>query len=261
MAVGWRAVATRGAVTVGGIAMVVAMASACDANGGTVGLDGLSDGEHLLEGHVTRVVDGDTIHVRVGDSDTVVRLLGIDTPEVRRPNTPVQCWGPQASDRAERLMPEGTAVRLRTDPSQDVRDRYGRLLAHVYLGDRDGPDSVNRTMIAEGHARWYVYRNQPTRHADSFRRAQNDARQAGRGLWGPPCNGRTTAPSRTVAAAPPAPRVEGERCDPNYRGACVPPYPPDIDCDAIGVPVQIVGADPHNLDGDGNGRGCERFGT
>jgi hypothetical protein len=51
------------------------------------------------------------------------------------------------------------------------------------------------------------------------------------------------------------------RCDRNYGGGCVPPYPPDLDCAdirALGIaPVRVIGSDPHRLDGDGDGLGCE----
>jgi hypothetical protein len=57
-----------------------------------------------------------------------VRLIGIDTPETRHPSEPVQCFGPAASARTARLLPAGQRVRLVTDGTQDVRDRYGRLL-------------------------------------------------------------------------------------------------------------------------------------
>ncbi|MCA1846014.1 MAG: thermonuclease family protein, partial [Actinobacteria bacterium] len=85
-----------------------------------------------LHGTVSRNVDGDTIHVRVGGREDTVRFLGIDTPETKRPGTPVLCFGPAASERTARILPPGTAVRLVTDPTQATRDRYGRLLAYVY---------------------------------------------------------------------------------------------------------------------------------
>src|SRR4051794_2391845 len=85
-----------------------------------------------LQGTVSRNVDGDTIHVRVRGFETTVRLIGIDTPESRRPGSPVQCFAAAASERTARILSPGTAVRLETDPTQDTRDRYGRLLAYVY---------------------------------------------------------------------------------------------------------------------------------
>lgn len=211
----------------------------------------------VLEGTVSRVVDGDTIQVRVRGFDTVVRLIGVDTPETRHPSRPVECWGPEATARARALMPEGAPVRLQGDPSQDLRDRYGRLLAHVYTGGRTGAESVNRALIAAGAGRVYVHRGVPFRHVEAFRLAERRARAGARGLWGPPCRGVTRSPE-PARTAPPAPSPAGA-CDPNYTGACVPVYPPDVDCADIGRPVTVVGADPHNLDGDRNGRGCERF--
>src|SRR6476469_2975663 len=76
---------------------------------------------------VTRVVDGDTIVVRIGGRDENVRVLGIDTPETHKPDTPVECYGPEASNRLVALLPAGTVVRLVRDV--ESRDRYGRLLA------------------------------------------------------------------------------------------------------------------------------------
>ncbi|WP_435084586.1 thermonuclease family protein [Gordonia hongkongensis] len=126
---------------------------------------------------VTRVIDGDTIVVSTDtDPALTVRLLGIDTPEVRKPHTPVQPCGPQASDRTRALAAPGTAVRLEYDPTQDHTDRYGRALAYVWIGDT----MLNHTLVAEGWARTYVYNHQPGRHAD----AQRDAQAARAGVWG-----------------------------------------------------------------------------
>ncbi len=114
--------------------------------------------------------------------------------------------------------------------------------------------------VAAGAGRAYVYGGVPFRYAPAFTRAEAAARAAGRGLWGPPCRGRTSTTTTIAEDAPPPPAAGGEgRCDPNYRGACVPMYPPDVDCAAVGRPVTVVGADPHHLDGDGNGRGCEGY--
>lgn len=214
-------------------------------------------GPVVLTGTVNRVVDGDTIGVTVRGFATTVRLVGVDTPETRAPGIPVQCFGPQAAIRARTLLPEGAAVRLVTDPGQDMRDRYGRLLAYAY---RQGSRlSANYRLVASGHAKVHVHdRASPFRHADSYRRAERAARVARRGLWGPPCFGDTTRP----AAAPPEPRpltAAPPGCDPNYRGACVPVSTTDLDCPEIGARVQVVGSDPHRLDGDGDGWGCETY--
>src|SRR4051794_7990152 len=80
-------------------------------------------------GKVTRVVDGDTIHVAVGGRDETVRYIGVDTPESVKPGTPVQCFAKRASAFNDRLV-AGERVRLVRDAEE--RDRYGRLLAYVY---------------------------------------------------------------------------------------------------------------------------------
>ena len=120
---------------------------------------------------ITRVVDGDT--VKVGAQ--TVRLIGIDTPEVY---FGVECGGRQASAYAKRF--EGRRVRLRTDPTQATYDRYGRLLAYV---DLVGGGSMNAGMIRAGWADVYVYNGVPFQRVRPFRRAQTQARTAGRGVW------------------------------------------------------------------------------
>src|SRR5262245_48650750 len=81
---------------------------------------------------IVRVVDGDTVEARLGGEVEDVRLIGIDTPETVKPGAPVECFGPQASHFAHRLL-EGRRVRLVFGAER--RDPYGRLLAYLYLGD------------------------------------------------------------------------------------------------------------------------------
>lgn len=66
-----------------------------------------------------------------------------------------------------------------------------------------------------------------------------------------------------VLSIPVAAATAGVRdgCEANYIGACVPPLPPDLDCDDIGVPLRVIGTDWHKLDADGDGIACEQFGT
>lgn len=215
-----------------------------------------------LAGRVTRVVDGDTIHVEVRGQRTVVRLIGIDTPETVHPSKPIQCWGPQASARTKRLLPIGARVRLESDPSQDTRDRFGRFLGYVYLGNRGGAASVNRALVAAGAAKSYVYAGVPFRFVRAFDAAEQRARTRRIGLWGPPCRGdiEQAVPRSASRPAPgPAPAAPTGNCDPNYSGACVPVYPPDVNCGDIRRPVTVVGTDVHGFDRDGDGAGCESY--
>lgn len=129
-----------------------------------------------LHARVLRVVDGDTIKVRLdGGSVERVRYIGVDTPESVKPGTPVQCFAKKASHYNASLV-DGRAVTLRLDAEQ--RDRYGRLLAYVYAG----PEFVNRLLVARGYARTLTIPPNVA-HADEFARLARRAREDGRGLW------------------------------------------------------------------------------
>ena len=127
---------------------------------------------------VTRVVDGDTIAVRLDGRTEKVRYIGMDTPETVKPNSPVECFGKEASAHAAELLPDGTPVRLVLDVEE--RDRYDRVLAYVYRAD-DGL-FVNLAMATDGYAGVLTYPPNVA-HTDQFRAAVADARSAGRGLW------------------------------------------------------------------------------
>jgi endonuclease YncB( thermonuclease family) len=151
-----------------------------------------------IRARVTEVIDGDTIRVRslerTGRSSYTVRLIGIDTPETKRPGTPVECGGPEGSANLERIA-AGRRVRLRTDPTQDTFDRYDRLLAYIKL--RGGPDAAI-AQLRGGWAKVYVYGGMPFERVRAFRRAQRSARRQDRGVWGE-CGGSFHAPARASA--------------------------------------------------------------
>lgn len=137
---------------------------------------------------VTKVTDGDTIHINMNGIDEKVRLIGINTPETVDPRTTVQCFGKEASDRMKSLA-NGKIVSLEFDDSQNYRDSYGRLLAYVYLEDGQ---MLNRKMIADGYAYEYTYMT-PYKYQKEFRELQTFARTSGRGLWAKDtCNGNKT---------------------------------------------------------------------
>jgi micrococcal nuclease len=127
---------------------------------------------------VVRVVDGDTIIVRLAGKNERVRLIGIDTPESVKPNTPVQCFALEASARTKALLPVGSAVKLVRDV--DLRDRYGRLLAYVYRASDNL--FVNLSLAADGYASAYTFPPNVA-HAGEFVAAAGEARDAGRGRW------------------------------------------------------------------------------
>jgi micrococcal nuclease len=125
---------------------------------------------------VSRVIDGDTFTIIDRGREDRVRMIGVDTPETVKPGSPVQPLGPQASSFTKKLI-EGKNVRLEYDVEK--RDRYGRLLAYVYLEDGS---LVNGRLVEEGLA---VTLTVPpnVKMADRFNSLQKKARQQKKGIW------------------------------------------------------------------------------
>jgi micrococcal nuclease len=118
---------------------------------------------------VGRVADGDTFRCVDGRR---VRLIGIDSPESQQ-----QPYGARARSALLEMLPSGATVRLETDVVP--LDRYGRLLAYVWVG----PTLVNEAMVRDG---WAVLYTMPpnVKYVEWLIRAQNEARARGAGLWG-----------------------------------------------------------------------------
>jgi micrococcal nuclease len=266
-----------------------------------------------LKALVIRVSDGDTIHVRlVGGRRQPVRLIGIAAPDRG------WCYSAAAARRA-RSLALGRRVSLIGDPTQRVRDGYGRLLAYVIVGKRD----LGRSLLAGGYA--YLYAPGGTfARIRSYRAHERPARRKRLGLWSacrpaiavpespsapprlpppppaPPAPPPTPAPEPPVSPSPspepppapgpadcgdgidndsdgaidypadagcsdPADRSEftdAPDCHPSYPTLCIPPPPPELNCDELldrdfTVRHDVADPDPHRFDPDRNGIGCE----
>ena len=128
------------------------------------------------EAKVTRVIDGDTAELAGGAK---VRFLGIDAPEMERDGRLAEFMAHQSKDYVVGLI-QGKTVRLEYD--RERYDRYGRLLAYLYLPDGA---MVNQAVVRQGLAR--VYSQVPNvRHQETLNTAQQEAMAAGRGLWAKP---------------------------------------------------------------------------
>lgn len=124
---------------------------------------------------VERVIDGDTIRLTSGER---VRYIGINTPELHHPKMPVQYFAKEAKEFNQGLV-GGKRVKLEFDVQQ--RDRFGRLLAYVYVGDI----FVNAKLIEEGYAQ--IMTIPPNvKYSDLFLDLQRKARQEKKGLWAKP---------------------------------------------------------------------------
>lgn len=128
---------------------------------------------------IVRVVDGDTVILRIDGRQERVRLIGMNTPESVDPRRPVECLGKEASAKATEILTAGMPVHTEPDPTQDVRDRNGRLLLYLWT-----PDGVlfNEQMIRLGFASEFTFAA-PYRYQNQFRAAEREARAAKRGLW------------------------------------------------------------------------------
>jgi micrococcal nuclease len=222
------------------------------------------------------VSDGDTIRVNVGDRVETVRLILIDTPETHAPNTPPECYGAEATAFLEGLLPVGSALYLETDVSE--RDRFGRLLRYVWL-DRGGEVYlVNEAMVRAGYAAQSTF-PPDVKYEERIQEAARFARQHGYGLWSTcetDAKGDTNELGGTAAELTPGERHPGTPvpeqtevvdpaggvagCDPAYPDLCIPPPPPDLDCNYVydqGFKhIMVLPPDPHNLDGNHGGVGC-----
>jgi len=134
-----------------------------------------SPGERV-DATVTRVVDGDTIHVALNGGDVTIRLIGVDTPETVAPGQPVECYGPQAS-RFTTSELSGRRIALEFD--QQPIDPFDRTLAYVWLGD----EIFNETLVDEGYAEAKSYPPN-TRYQARLDAAEVAARASDRGMWG-----------------------------------------------------------------------------
>ena len=128
------------------------------------------------ETEVTRVIDGDTAELAGGAR---VRFLGIDAPEMERDGRAAESQAHPSKAYVAGLI-QGKTVRLEYD--RERYDRYGRLLAYLYLPDGT---MVNLAVVRQGLAR--VYSQAPNlRHQEALNAAQQEAMAAGRGLWQKP---------------------------------------------------------------------------
>jgi len=126
--------------------------------------------EDLLR--VKRVIDGDTLLLTNGER---VRLIGVDTPETKHPQKPVERFGKEAYLFTQRMV-EGKEVRLEFDWQK--RDKYGRLLAYVYLSDGT---FLNAEIIKQGYG--FAYTRFPFKYLEEFRQYEREARENEKGLW------------------------------------------------------------------------------
>ncbi len=130
--------------------------------------------EHIVAS-VTRVVDGDTIVVNMDGKEEKVRMILVDTPETVHPSKPVEPFGPEASEFTKETL-DGQQIGLEIGVQE--RDKYGRLLAYVWLGDK----MFNKLLLEKGLARVSVYPPN-TKYVDEFKEIEAQAKDKSIGIW------------------------------------------------------------------------------
>ena len=137
--------------------------------------------EHLLPVYVSRVIDGDTIVVEIENpplgfqSRERVRLLGIDAPETMHPTRGEEPFGRESTQMARDML-DGKIIFLAFD--WDLRDRFDRLLAYVYLDDGL---CFNAVHVQNGYA--IAFTRYAFKFLDEFREYEQEAKLASMGLW------------------------------------------------------------------------------
>ena len=149
---------------------------------------------------VTRIADGDTIAVRMPNgTDEKIRFIGVDTPES---TNQVEPYGKEASGYTAAAL-SGKTIYLETDA--ELRDRYGRMLAHVWLSEpRVVDDSSIRQYLFNAHLVLAGYANLMTippnvKYVDYLKTYETEARQASAGLWAPEPQAKTPVSPSTLS--------------------------------------------------------------
>lgn len=134
------------------------------------------EAKNRINAVVTRVIDGDTIEVNINGRIEKVRLIGVDTPETVHPTRGEEPYGREASNFTKSQL-EGKSIELEFDVQE--RDRYGRLLAYVWLNGT----LFNKTLVEQGYAQVATFPPN-VKYVDIFTETQKQARENNRGLWG-----------------------------------------------------------------------------
>jgi micrococcal nuclease len=182
-----------------------------------------SDNARYFSGKVTGIIDGDTIQVD-GQS---VRFALASTPELNEP------MGEAAKKYVQEICPMGSSVTVDEDHGQ-TEGSYGRIVAKVTCNGVN----LNQAIIEKGYAHLsFTFCDKSEFSGDTWSGC------------GSPTQKATTSYNSKYSST-------SSDCDPNYSG-CVPKSSRDLDCADVGKNVKVTGDDPHGLDRDGDGIGCE----
>jgi endonuclease YncB( thermonuclease family) len=230
--------------------------------------------EDVQEAQMIRIVDGDTFEVLINGVSNRIRIYRADTPETQNEQ---HCGGAEATAFVDWVLSwneDPGTVYIEKDKNE--KDRYGRELGYIWFEVGGQPYMLNHVLINNGYAEDVDYGDR--KYDQQFKDAAAFADRHDLGVWAL-CGGfgipATQAPSVALPQpaapvplpvepapppvqepAPPPVAAPAPGCDPNYT-PCIPSHPPDLDCPQIGITVTVIGGDPHRLDRDNDGAGCE----
>lgn len=125
-----------------------------------------------------KCVDGDTFKVIIENDEFVVRMIAVDTPESVHPKKPVEYYGKEASKYTCSKLTNAKKIELEYDPNSDKLDKYGRLLAWVYVDN----ELLQLSLVEEGYAKVaYLYGDYL--YIDKLNKAQEIASSRNLGIW------------------------------------------------------------------------------
>lgn len=170
--------------------LLAAILAGCGGSSGA-----FSTSQQFIPAEVTKVVDGDTLYLKTNDRQEKVRLIGVNTPEISHPGVDIkeQPYGAEAAAYTRQRL-EGKRVYLELDVGE--RDKYDRLLAYLWLEQpADASEAevrakmYNAELLLKGCAELMTVPPN-VKYSDLFTMLQQEARQAGRGLWSAAVQGR-----------------------------------------------------------------------
>ena len=137
--------------------------------------------EGRIPANLIRVVDGDTLLVELNRKHEHVRLIGIDSPESVKPESPIECYGEEAKAYLNSLLSKESEIFLQYDRTQGERDRFGRILSYVFTIDEK---NLAEEMLRNGYAREYNYqKGNPYLLRNIFTKDEAEAKRERKGLW------------------------------------------------------------------------------
>lgn len=126
----------------------------------------------------SRCVDGDTFKITVDGEEVFVRMLAIDTPESVKPDTEAEYYGKEASDYTCNRLTNAKKIELEYDKNSDKTDKYGRILAWVFV---DGK-LLQSELVSKGYAEVaYLYNNYE--YTDTLKSKEEYAKNEKLGIW------------------------------------------------------------------------------